>query len=116
MKINVLVLCPPFSNKGGVAHYCSLLNKHFDSERVSIKFYHTGKDYSKSKSQNRVIKSLFDLLSVIKIIPLSDLIVLNPSMDPKAVIRDGVFHFVAKRIFQRNTLVFLTDGITNLSG
>jgi glycosyltransferase involved in cell wall biosynthesis len=38
--------------------------------------------------------------------PAKDLVVLNPSLDPRAIVRDAVFHCVAKRIFRRKTLVF----------
>ena len=110
-KKNVLVLCPHPSGKGGVANYYSLARKHFISERVSVNFYYTGKKHGKGFYRNRMFKSLFDLSSLTKILPHYDLIVLNPSLDPKALIRDGIFHFVAKRIFQKKTLVFFRGWI-----
>lgn len=110
-KKKVLVLCPHPSEKGGVANYYSLVRKHFISEKVFLAFYYTGKEYHKKRHRNRVLKTLFDLFSIIKILPHYNLIVLNPSLDPKAVVRDGVFHFVAKRIFHRKTLVFFRGWI-----
>lgn len=105
-KKNVLILCPSLIEKGGVAYYYLLVKKYFASERISLSFYHTGKEYVIDKNQNRISKSLFDLLSLIKTFPHYDLIVLNPSLDAKAIIRDGIFHFLAKRFFHRKTLVF----------
>ena len=105
-KINVLILCPNIIEKGGVAYYYLLVKKYFTSERISLSFYYTGKEYAINKKQHRIFKSLFDLLSLIKTVPHYDLIVLNPSLDAKAVIRDGIFHLLAKRFFHRKTLVF----------
>ncbi|MRS01815.1 glycosyltransferase family 1 protein [bacterium] len=107
MKKNVLVLCPHPDEKGGVADYNYLLRKHFFSDRISLDFYHTGKTRGKEGCLSRLFKTLTDLFSLIKRFPNYELIVFNPSLDARAVIRDGVYHLVAKRLFHRRTLVLL---------
>lgn len=106
MNAKVLILCPNISEKGGVAYYYKLIQKHFASEIVSLDFYYTGKELNKNGLFARIAKSLFDLISLVNIIPRYDLIVLNPSLDIKAVIRDGIFHFFAKKLFRCKTIVF----------
>lgn len=104
VKKKILILCPSFSDQGGVANYYALVDRYFHSERISINFFHTGKDYS--KTTNRIFKSLLDLINLIETIPRYDLIVLNPSLDFKALIRDGFYHILAKRFFNKRTIVF----------
>jgi glycosyltransferase involved in cell wall biosynthesis len=55
---------------------------------------------------NRIIYSINDLLYLCKNIRKYDLIHLNPTLDFKALIRDGVYHFIAKKIFRKKTIVF----------
>jgi glycosyltransferase involved in cell wall biosynthesis len=105
-KISVLILCPHPSGRGGVADYYRILRDHFHSDKIELHFYYTGKDFSDHLYQNRVFKSASDLLALLKELRGKDLVVLNPSLDPKAVIRDGVFHFIAKSLFRKKTLVF----------
>lgn len=106
MRKSVLILCPPFSDQGGVAYYYWLVKKHFYSSKIAINFFHTGKDYSNQDDNNRFFKTLYDLRYLAKIMPQYDLIVLNPSLDMKALLRDGAFHFFAKQVFRKKTLVF----------
>jgi glycosyltransferase involved in cell wall biosynthesis len=106
MKKSVLILCPHPSAKGGVANYYRLLEKYFESERVSLDFYYTGATEGNSIRRKGIYKGLYDLFSLMRLFPRYDLIIVNPSLDPKAVIRDGLFHFIARRIFRRKTLVF----------
>jgi glycosyltransferase involved in cell wall biosynthesis len=98
----ILILCPRLELQGGVAHYYYLVHKYFKSQKVQLKFQFTGND-----NKNRAKKCIRDLFSIIKLLPNFDLIVLNPSLDPRAITRDGLYHFVAKRIFNLKTLVFI---------
>jgi len=104
--INAIILCPPFNDPGGVAFYYRLVKKYFDSNRVSLNFYHTGKYPGNSSHTNRVYKTIVDVIVLGKLCSKYDLVIFNPSLDPKAVIRDGFFHFVVKRLHQKKTIVF----------
>lgn len=105
MKKKVLVLCPEQNAKGGVAFYYSLIQRYFTSERLSLEFYHTGSGPNNGFKNNRFLKSLFDILHLIRKIPDYDLIVLNPSLDAKSIIRDGTYNFISKKIFTKKTLI-----------
>lgn len=105
MKKKVLVLCPEQNAKGGVAHYYSLIDRYFTSERLTLAFYHTGKPANTGYKNSRILKSLFDTLYLIKTIPDYDLIVLNPSLDAKSIIRDGTYNFIAKKLYSKRTLI-----------
>ena len=105
-KIPVLILCPHPEERGGVADYYRLVGKYFQSDRGDIKFYYTGKRGIGTIWNNRVLKFGKDLLCLVKIMGSTDLVVFNPSLDPKAVIRDGIYHFLAKRVYRKKTLVF----------
>ena len=106
----VLVLCPPFDTVGGVATYYTLFNKYFISDKIMIEYYFVGRKSEIVGLGDRVVNSMIDLLSLCRTIPKYDLVHLNPSLDPKAIIRDGVYHFIAKRIYGKKTIVFLSMG------
>lgn len=103
-KPQVLVLCPPPEESGGVAHYYSLVGKHFRSDALDLKFFYTG-SRSASRGGGRALQPLVDLAALQKRLPLQDLVVLNPSLDPKSLIRDGVYHLAA-RMSGSKTIVF----------
>lgn len=105
MKRKVLVLCPAQEAKGGVSYYYSLIHSNFNSDRLTLDFYYTGRASKKSFKNSWFLKSLFDTLYLIKTIPSYNLIVLNPSLDPKSIIRDATYNFIAKRIFAKKTLI-----------
>ena len=105
-KLPVLILCPHPEERGGVADYYRLVGKYFRSERVDLRFYYTGKRSSGSLLDSRVVKFGRDLFSLLGVLGSSEVVVLNPSLDPKAVVRDGIYHFLAKRIYRKKTLVF----------
>lgn len=105
MKYKVLILCPSFHEKGGVTYYYSLVNKYFNSTAVDLDFYHIGKSGTKDTLLDRIYKTSKDLFLLLKTIPDYDLVVLNPSLDAKAVIRDGIYHLITKRLLHKKTLV-----------
>lgn len=105
-KLPVLILCPPPDERGGVADYYRLVGKYFRSDRVAIDFHYTGKRGAKSVFNNRLFRFVKDLLTLMRALAPCRLVVLNPSLDPKAVVRDGVYHFIAKRLYGKKTLVF----------
>ena len=107
-KKQILVVCPhPTLNRGGVSNYYSLVRKYFLSDKVTLHFYYIGNLKRSRFYFIKIFSNLIDLFSLISLLSNYDLIVLNPSLDFKAVIRDGTFNFVAKRIFGKKTLVFL---------
>ncbi|OGU05261.1 MAG: hypothetical protein A2075_01055 [Geobacteraceae bacterium GWC2_58_44] len=89
-----------------MADYYRLVEKYFHSDRVHIDFYYTGKRGNDSILNNRMLKFAKDFLSLTRILGSSELVVFNPSLDPRAVIRDGIYHFLAKRVYRKKTLVF----------
>lgn len=102
----VLILCPILEAEGGVANYYNLIQKYFKYRRVDLEFYFTGKKTKDPNLLERMSCSVKDILYLFKNIRKYDLIHMNPSLDPKAIIRDGVYHFIAKRIFKKKTIVF----------
>lgn len=105
MKIRVLILCPPPTSKGGVADYNRLIRSYFCSDRMILDYHHTGNECGDKALCKIVDKCLRDLLAIVRMVPRYDLVILNPSLDAKAVVRDGVYHFFAKTIFRKKTIV-----------
>ncbi|GFO64857.1 glycosyltransferase [Geomonas paludis] len=103
-KPQVLVMCPPPEQNGGVANYYSLVSKHFRSEALQLSFFYTG-SRSAASGGGRPLQPLVDLAALRRTLPQHDLVVLNPSLDPKSLIRDGVYHLAA-RLTGRRTIVF----------
>lgn len=105
-KKKVLLLCPNFKKKGGVAFYNNMLFSNFKSLYLDLNVYHTGKSDEGIIKKRRFLKIFYDLKKTIKLIPGFELIVLNPSLDLKAIVRDGIIHIIAKNIFHKKTVVF----------
>ncbi len=105
-KVKVLIFRPHPSESGGVGYYNSLVEKYFISDRVILNYYYTGKKFGKCSYSSRFIKFCFDLKNILFILPNYHLIILNPSLDPKGIIRDGIFHFIIKYFYNKSTLVF----------
>src|SRR6266540_49 len=105
-ELRALVLCPHPDAKGGVAFYYSLVGKYFKSQKISLDYYYTGIQYFTDRPENRVLKTVKDACNVTKLLPRYNLVILNPSVDVKSLIRDGIFHFIAKRVHNKKTLVF----------
>ncbi|MBU5614629.1 glycosyltransferase family 4 protein [Geomonas azotofigens] len=103
-KSEVLVMCPPPEQSGGVANYYSLVNRHFRSDAVNLHFFYTG-SRSVASGGGRALQPLVDLIALRRTLPRHDLVVLNPSLDPKSLIRDGVYHLAA-RLTGMKTIVF----------
>ena len=101
-----MILCPLLECARGIANYYSLFKKHFKSRNIIVKYYFTGKRSEYSGFSSQIRYSLKDLSYLCQNFHKYDLIHLNPSLDPKALIRDGVYHFIAKRIFRKHTIVF----------
>ena len=105
-KKEVLILCPNLSMKGGVAYYYSLLKKYFYSNFINLHFFFIGNEKTNISFYSRVLKSIFDLFKLFKHLSKFDLIILNPSLDPKALFRDGLIHLFAKLIYRKKSIIF----------
>jgi glycosyltransferase involved in cell wall biosynthesis len=107
-KKPVLILCPDPAERGGVADYYKLVRKYFRSDRIELEFYYTGKSRKSANGiwNNRILKFGKDFFSLMRVMDSKELIVFNPSLDRRAVIRDGIYHFLAKRVYRKKTLVF----------
>jgi len=103
--VNVLVLCPHPEESGGVAHYYSLVREYFKSDSINLDFFYTGTNSVDGRG-SRLFHTLSDLQSLNKTVPQYDLVVLNPSLDAKSILRDGVYHAVAKWIHGKKTAIF----------
>lgn len=106
MPKSVLILCPHLSERGGVAHYYSLVNKHFRSDTVDVSFFPVGRCGSAPGLARRVYTGILDATSLLARFKRHDLIVINPSFDVKSLVRDGIYHILAKRVFNKKTMVF----------
>lgn len=105
-KHYALVLCPHPQVKGGVTGYYSLVRKYYSSERVDLDFFPVGRDTGVISPVRRCALALSDICKLFRVLPRYDLVILNPSLDLKSVIRDGIYNFIARRLFRKRTLVF----------
>lgn len=100
-RIKILINTPNINKCGGVADYFSSLKNKFSFD---IKYNYIG---GKSKSHFFVLNQIKDyfkfIILLFKFKP--DLVHLNPSLDKKAVIRDGLYLLIAS-IFKKKTIVF----------
>lgn len=100
---SVLFLCPHLTERGGVAHYYQLVYRHFRPAGFEVQYYFTGR---RTSTRGRLRGFVTDFLALLRTVPRHDLIVLNPSLDPKSLLRDGCYHLMAKRLFNKRTAVF----------
>lgn len=105
-KKNVLMLCPAPSGKGGVAYYCSLIKKKLRSDKIHLDYFYTGSGDESKSLAGKLLKGLRDLVRLTKVFPYYDLTVFNPSLNLHAILRDALFHTIAKRLFHKKTLIF----------
>ncbi len=106
--ISVLILRPDLKDPGGVANYYNLVKKYFNSKDVSVEYFYIGKTDGNDNHDfiSSTCKTISDLYLLCRRLSKFDLVVFNPSLDIKAVLRDGLFHLTAKHIYKRRTLVF----------
>jgi glycosyltransferase involved in cell wall biosynthesis len=97
--MRVLLIRPP--SGGGVGSYYDNIKAHFISE---VHYFYTGVGGIHSMPLGKQIRDYF---AFIKTIANSDydLVHINPSLRPIAVIRDGIYLLIAK-FFRKKTLIF----------
>lgn len=114
MSKKVLILRPDPAEKGGVSHYYGLVQKHFVSKRIHVEFFSVGKRPGQYDLIDRVLKTVCDMIVLCRTMSGYDLIVVNPSLDAKSFVRDGVFHVIAKRMYRKKTVVFFRGWLLDL--
>lgn len=111
---SVLILRPHKKDQGGVANYYNLVTKYFNFRKFVLEQFYIGSDNKICWQNKRIFKTIFDLYSLCSIFHKFDLIIINPSLDIKAVLRDGLFHLIAKYFYKRRTIVFFRGWTPNL--
>lgn len=106
-KLSVLILASHEDAMGGVAGYYRLFYKHFQSPSVEIKKCNVGRRPNKNGLLQTILYTCSDIFKILTIIPKYDIIQINLSLGwLRGILRDGFYHFIAKRIFRRKTIVF----------
>ena len=101
MKDMKILINVPRGKHGGVANYYAGLSDKF---KLNIVYNYTG---GRSNTKMFLFYILFDyLIFVFKLIKINpDIVHLNPSLDKKSTIREGVFLVIAK-LFKKKVIVF----------
>lgn len=100
----VLVTTPPLDKPGGVAAYFRALRPHLAPE---VRYFTVGarsEGESAALAAARLVRDSWRFLRALAAEPC-DLVHLNPSLGPKAVVRDGLLLAIAKA-FNKPVLVF----------
>ena len=105
-KKNILIVCPELERRGGVSFYYSAVQKHFFSGRAILHYYYVGVKDENCSFAKRLVKFFYDLAVLSVRSCQYSLIVFNPSLNPKSVIRDGLFHVIVRRLYKMKTIVF----------
>ena len=103
-EIKVLITVPHAEVAGGVANYYRIFRKH-GSKR--FEFFIIGNRFQERSLCKTLIRFLTDMRFFIRTIISTpyELIILNPSLDPKSLLRDGMHLFLAK-LFGKKVIVF----------
>jgi len=102
--MRVLLTCPTIDKSGGVANYYKILRPYLGDE---VEYFTVG---SRTDHDHplyvffRLLKDYSDFIIKLRKGDF-DLVHLNPSLAPKAVVRDGIFLLLAK-VFGKKVLVF----------
>jgi glycosyltransferase involved in cell wall biosynthesis len=103
--MKVLILHPDFKETGGVGQYYGKLKGKFT---IPIEHYIVGKRPGEKGPWMRIYRSVFDYFRFIKRLANNQIEIVhaNPSLDPKSLLRDGIF-LLSARIMQRKTILFI---------
>ena len=102
----ILILCPHLSEKGGVADYYRLVREYFTSGGIHLEYFYTGSNGPCRSLAGKILRTVRDGVALAAKLRNTDLVVLNPSLDVKALVRDAFFHAIAKRLCGKKTVVF----------
>ena len=103
-KMKVLITHPEFENPGGVSNYWRNLQGEFE---ISTVHFTVGKRTAEKGVLSRIHRSLADYRRFLGHLRSNDidLVQLNPSLDPKSFVRDGILALSA-RACGKKTVVF----------
>lgn len=110
MGIKVLLLGRSFKLRGGVTNYLELLIQYLNKNEFQIKHFVQGKSPTRWKNIFLPFITLYQLIKLRKVIKTykPDLIHINPSLGPTAIVRDFAFLKIAKR--KRIPVLFFIHG------
>ena len=103
--MRILITTPSFERKGGVANYLSILKRYFTSD---VEYFTVGSrapGEGKWESLRRFIEDGWNFYRKLKENSY-DIIHLNPSLMHKAVLRDGILLFIAKKLGYKVVVFF----------
>jgi len=102
--MKVLITHPDFENPGGVSHYYKRLQNKF---KIPIVNLIVAKRTGEKGFLSRIFRMFHDYYKFVKCLKTNniDLVHINPSLDLKSFIRDGIFALIAK-VNKKKTVVF----------
>jgi glycosyltransferase involved in cell wall biosynthesis len=103
--MKVLLHTPDLNRKGGVATFCSALKGCFNCE---VDYFTSGARGEATPSIHSILSMLLDYARYFLIMMNGgyDVIQVNPSLEARALFRDGVFILIAK-CFRKRVVVFM---------
>jgi glycosyltransferase involved in cell wall biosynthesis len=103
--MKVLILHTDFKETGGVGQYYGKLKGKFS---LHIQHCIIGKRPGEKGLRSRIYRSLNDYFRFIKRLANNQIEIVhaNPSLDPKSLLRDGIF-LLSARIMKRKTILFI---------
>ncbi len=105
--IKILILSPDNKTLGGVTNFIQTISENFSNE---IDVYHLfiGKSIKSESNLVRLFKPITDAIRLFKKIQKNhyDVIHINPSLDLKSILRDGLFMLVINTPSHQKAMVF----------
>ena len=106
-KPEVLIVCKDFRYQGGVVNYIETLFSRFSDER-NYHHFSLGRPPGKNKALPGFLDPVIDSIRLIREVRKRrvDLVHLNPSLNVRALLRDGLYMLVLSGFTRAKTLVF----------
>jgi len=103
--MKALILHPDFGDSGGVAAYYRKLKDKFS---MPVEHFIIGKRPAETGRLRQAFRMLFDYMRFVNVIRRDqvDIVHLNPSLDLKSIVRDGIFLLLGK-VFKTKTIMFI---------
>ena len=102
--MKVLIAHPEFKNPGGVSNYFDILKDKFE---IQTEHFIIGKRIGEKKYLSTIFRLFQDYIRFIKVLKSEqyDIIHINPSLNFKGIVRDGIFILFVK-FYKRKVIVF----------
>lgn len=100
--MNVLINVPDLGLPGGVAKYCSVIRRHCNDK---VSYFVVGKQNMNDSLLRKSAATVTNYFRFFKSLKSVDVVHLNPSLRPNALVRDGIFLFIAKS-YGKKVVVF----------